>query len=92
MNSLQLAVRPTRSTVLTVYAIGLFRGLSLVAFPAATTILSCRSRYDLSKSQSGLSFAPQVVMAIAGSLALPGLGLLAAIVAGRQGSIGQLGH
>jgi MFS family permease len=62
-----------RREVLTVYAIGLFQGLSLVAFPAAATILTSESGYDLSKSQYGLMFIPQVVMAIAGSLALPNL-------------------
>jgi MFS family permease len=59
--------------VLTVYAIGLFQGLSLVAFPAAATILTSGSGYDLSKSQYGVMFIPQVVMAIASSLALPNL-------------------
>jgi MFS transporter, FHS family, glucose/mannose:H+ symporter len=60
--------------VLTVYAIGLFQGLSLVAFPAAATILTSKSGYDLSKSQYGVLFVPQVALAIAGSLALPTLG------------------
>jgi MFS family permease len=73
MTSSQAAVRPGRSEVLTVYAIGLFQGLSLVAFPAAATILTSEPGYDLSKSQYGLLFVPQVVMAIAGSLALPKL-------------------
>lgn len=54
----------------TVYAVGLFQGLSLVAFPAAATILTSTSGYDLSKSQYGILFLPQVAMAIAGALAL----------------------
>jgi predicted MFS family arabinose efflux permease len=58
---------------LTVYIIGLFQGLSLVAFPAAATILTSKTGYDLSKTQYGLLFVPQVVMAIAGSLGLPNL-------------------
>ena len=62
-----------RAEVLTVYAIGLFQGLSLVAFPAAATILTSATGYDLSKSQYGLLFVPQVAMAIGGSLALPAL-------------------
>jgi predicted MFS family arabinose efflux permease len=66
-------VRPGRGEVVTVYAIGLFQGLSLVAFPAAATILTSTSGYDLSKSKYGLLFVPQVAMAIAGSLALPAL-------------------
>ncbi len=62
-----------RAEVLTVYVIGLFQGLSLVAFPAAATILTEPSGYGLSQTQYGLLFVPQVVMAIAGSLALPNL-------------------
>jgi predicted MFS family arabinose efflux permease len=57
-----------------VYLIGLFQGLSLVAFPAAATILTSPSGYGLSESQYGLLFVPQVALAIAGSLALPTLG------------------
>jgi MFS transporter, FHS family, glucose/mannose:H+ symporter len=57
-----------------VYAIGLFQGLSLVAFPAAATILTAPTGYDLSKSQYGVLFVPQVAMAILASLALPTLG------------------
>jgi predicted MFS family arabinose efflux permease len=51
----------------------LFQGLSLVAFPAAATILTSPSGYDLSKSQYGVLFVPQVVLAILGSLSLPNL-------------------
>jgi MFS family permease len=69
----RVSVRPGRAEIATVYTIGLFQGLSLVAFPAAATILISPSGYDLSKSQYGLLFIPQVVMAIAGSLALPSL-------------------
>jgi len=62
-----------RAEVVTVYVVGLFQGLSLVAFPAAATILTSKSGYDLSRTQYGLLFVPQVVMAIAGSLGLPKL-------------------
>jgi MFS family permease len=62
-----------RREIITVYAIGLFQGLALVAFPAAATILQSESGYDLSKNQYGLLFLPQVVMAIAGSLGLSAL-------------------
>jgi predicted MFS family arabinose efflux permease len=65
--------RHLRKEVLTVYAIGLFQGLSLVAFPAAATILTSATGYGLSKSQYGLMFVPQVALAILGSLALPSL-------------------
>jgi MFS family permease len=61
--------------VRTIYGVGLFQGLSLVAFPAAATILTnSTSGYGLSSDQYGILFLPQVVMAIAGSLSLPSLG------------------
>jgi predicted MFS family arabinose efflux permease len=63
----------TRREVVTIYAIGLFQGLSLVAFPAAAIVLTSRTGYDLSRSRYGVLFLPQVVLAIAGSLALPAL-------------------
>jgi MFS family permease len=59
-----------RREIITVYAIGLFQGLALVAFPAAATILQSESGYDLSRNQYGLLFLPQVIMAIAGALGL----------------------
>ena len=55
------------------YSIGLFQGLSLVAFPAAANVLQSSAGYDLSKSRYGILFLPQVVFAIAGSLAMPTL-------------------
>ena len=48
-----------RSEIVTVYAIGLFQGLSLVAFPAAASILTSTTGYDLSKSRYGLLFLPK---------------------------------
>lgn len=65
--------RATRLEIATVYATGLFQGLSLVAFPAAATVLTSPSGYDLSKSKYGWLFLPQVALAITGSLALPAL-------------------
>ncbi len=67
------AGRERRLEIITVYAIGLFQGLSLVAFPAAASILQSSTGYDLSKSRYGLLFLPQVIMAIAGSLTMPRL-------------------
>jgi fucose permease len=64
---------PRRSEVIAVYAAGLFQGLSLVAVPAAATVLTSPAAYDLSASQYGLLFLPQVILAIVGSLALPTL-------------------
>jgi MFS transporter, FHS family, glucose/mannose:H+ symporter len=65
--------RSRRVELGTVYGIGLFQGLSLVAFPAAATILTSPTGYALSKTRYGWLFLPQVAMAIAGSLALPTL-------------------
>jgi MFS transporter, FHS family, glucose/mannose:H+ symporter len=73
VTSAGIPARSSRSEVVTIYVIGLFQGLSLVAFPAAATILTSATGYDLSKSQYGLLFVPQVAMAILGSLALPSL-------------------
>jgi fucose permease len=74
VTSAEVAAPAGRAEVLTVYVIGLFQGLSLVAFPAAATILTSPTGYNLSKSQYGVLFIPQVVMAILGSLSLPSLG------------------
>ena len=53
---------PRRSEIVAVYAAGLFQGLSLVAVPAAATILTSADGYDLSASQYGLLFLPQVAL------------------------------
>ena len=74
MTPRQGPARGGRPEVVTIYVTGLFQGLSLVAFPAAATILTSKTGYDLSRTQYGLLFVPQVLMAIAGSLALPKLG------------------
>ena len=60
-----------RLEIITVYAVGLFQGLSLVAFPAAASILQSPAGYDLSKNRYGVLFVPQVIMAIAASLSMP---------------------
>ena len=52
----------------TVYACGLVQGIVLVTFPAASMILTAPASYDLSSSQYGLLFVPQVSTAIAASL------------------------
>jgi MFS family permease len=65
--------RVTRAEVVTVYAVGLLQGLALVAFPAASSVLTGASDYDLSSGEYGLLFVPQVLMAITGSLLLPEL-------------------
>jgi len=54
-----------------VYGAGLVQGLALVSFPAASSILVSPTGYDLSTTQYGLMFVPQVVLAITGAAASP---------------------
>ena len=62
-----------RAESLTVKAAGLVQGIALVTFPAASGIFTSRTGYDLTSSQYGLMFAPQVVTAILTSLLGAGL-------------------
>jgi hypothetical protein len=48
------------------------QGIVLVTFPAASTIFTDPDQYDLSNTQYGLLFLPQVVTAIAASVARAG--------------------
>jgi predicted MFS family arabinose efflux permease len=69
----QGAAVASRAESLTVNAAGLVQGIALVTFPAASTIFTSRTSYDLSSSQYGLMFVPQVVTAITASLLGAGL-------------------
>jgi MFS family permease len=51
-----------------VYAAGVVQGIALVTFPAASTILTDPDEYDLSRTQYGALFLPQVITAIAAAL------------------------
>jgi MFS family permease len=51
-----------------VYAAGAVQGIVLVTFPAASTIFTDPNQYDLSNTQYGLLFVPQVITAITASL------------------------
>jgi len=53
----------------TIYAAGLVQGITLVTFPAASTIFTSAASYGLSAGQYGAMFAPQVIAAIIASLA-----------------------
>src|SRR5215471_4997644 len=57
----------------TIYAAGLVQGITLVTFPAASTIFTSPASYGLSESQYGAMFVPQVIAAIAASLGGAGL-------------------
>jgi MFS family permease len=58
----------TRTEARVVYAAGAAQGIVLVTFPAASTIFTSPAEYDLSNTQYGLLFVPQVTAAIAASL------------------------
>jgi fucose permease len=58
----------TRTEANTVYVAGLVQGIVLVTFPAASTIFTDPAQYDLSSTQYGTMFLPQVVTAITASL------------------------
>jgi MFS family permease len=62
-----------RAERVTVNAAGLGQGIALVTFPAASAIFTSRDGYDLSSSQYGIMFVPQVVTAIVASLLGAGL-------------------
>jgi fucose permease len=59
---------PDRREVAAVYAAGLVQGVALVTFPAASSILTSASYYDLSSTAYGSLFLPQAAAAIAGAL------------------------
>src|SRR6185503_14343008 len=71
------ASRPTMATsaeTRVVNAAGVVQGIALVTFPAASTILTDPADYDLSSSQYGALFLPQVVTAIVAALLGASLG------------------
>jgi Major Facilitator Superfamily len=74
---------PGRAETATVNVAGLVQGIALVTFPAASTIFTARGSYDLSSSQYGLMFVPQVVTAV--TAALLGAGLIGPGLASRLG-------
>jgi hypothetical protein len=63
----------TRTEANTVYAAGLVQSIVLVTFPAASMIFTDSTQYDLSSTQYGTIFLPQVVTAIIASLLGGGL-------------------
>src|SRR5580765_1131385 len=56
-----------------VYGAGLAQGIVLVTFPAASTVFTASDEYDLSNTQYGTLFLPQVVTAITAALLGAGL-------------------
>jgi len=64
----------SRTETNVVYAAGLAQGIVLVTFPAASTVFTDPSEYDLSNTQYGGLFVPQVIMAIIAALLGASLG------------------
>ena len=54
----------TRAETWVVYAAGIAQWIALVTFPAASSVLTDPDEYDLSNTQYGTLFIPQVVTAI----------------------------
>jgi MFS family permease len=59
----------TRAEKLTIYLAGLVQGITLVTFPAASTIFTSATGYGLSAAEYGAMFVPQVIAAIIAALA-----------------------
>jgi fucose permease len=57
-----------RAQSTTIYAAGLVQGVVLVTFPAASTIFTSPAHYDLSRTEYGTMFLPQVITAITAAL------------------------
>ena len=51
----------------TVNAAGLLQGIALVTFPAASEIFTAADAYNLSNTQYGTLFVPQVITAVSTS-------------------------
>jgi MFS family permease len=77
------AATGSRAETATVNVAGLVQGVALVTFPAASTIFTAKGSYDLSSSQYGLMFVPQVITAV--TAALLGAGLIGPGLAARLG-------
>ena len=64
---------PSSTERTVVYVAAAAQGIVLVTFPAASTVFTDPSEFDLSNTQYGTLFLPQVVTAIAASVAGAGL-------------------
>ncbi|MBE2225056.1 MAG: MFS transporter [Anaerolineae bacterium] len=58
----------SKSETTAVFSAGIVQGVALVTFPAASTIFTSASYYDLSSTAYGAMFLPQAIMAIVASL------------------------
>jgi MFS family permease len=80
-----------RREIVAVYGAGLVQGVSLVAFPAASSILTSPDYYGLSSTAYGALFLPQAVAAIgaalAGSRLTPSYGVKRVLLIGLIGDL-----
>jgi hypothetical protein len=60
---------PSRTERTVVYVAAAAQGIVLVTFPAASTVFTDPAEFDLPTTQYGALFLPQVVAAIAASVA-----------------------
>jgi fucose permease len=63
--------KATRTEIGLIYGTGLVQGLALVTFPAASSIFTSPTGYDLSHARYGTMFLPQVLLAILASSQAP---------------------
>src|SRR5580658_2649510 len=86
-----VAATASRFEVGLLFLAGVVQGLALVTFPAASTIFASPRGFDLSSTQYGAMFIPQVVLAILaaafGARLARGLGLRGVL---RLGLFGDL--
>jgi fucose permease len=62
-----------RNEIAAVYVAGVIQGLTLVTFPAASTVFTSPQHYGLSSTEYGSIFVPQAITAIGSSLLGAGL-------------------
>ncbi len=68
---MDISPKATRTEVTLIYTTGLFQGLALVTFPAASSIFTSPDGYGLSHTRYGAMFLPQVFLAILASSVAP---------------------
>jgi FHS family glucose/mannose:H+ symporter-like MFS transporter len=68
---MNISPKTTRTEITLIYVTGLFQGLALVTFPAASSIFTSPNGYGFSHARYGAMFLPQVSLAILASSLAP---------------------
>jgi MFS transporter, FHS family, glucose/mannose:H+ symporter len=68
---MKISSNTTRTEITLIYVTGLFQGLALVTFPAASSIFTSPNGYGFSHARYGAMFLPQVSLAILASSLAP---------------------